>query len=96
MKRHLNKILVFLGFLTNQNHTKVINGKEIVVEDALMKKIMHILRMPKVVAAGVYNRTTESLVTLNNVKAFLAAITGINVNENDNISLQHRLLQGKF
>ena len=91
------KILICLGFMTNQTHTKVIKGKEVVLEDALMKKIMHILRMPKVVAKGVYNEPSESLVTLNNVKAFLAAIAGVSVNENENIPLQNRFkIQGKL
>lgn len=93
----LRTILVNLGFLSNKKQMKVINGKEICLEDALIKKIMHTLRMPKVVAAGVYNQTSGSLVAINSVKAFLAAITGVNVNDNDHISLRQRLLlQGTF
>lgn len=86
------RILINLGFFSNKKQTKVVNGKEIILEDALMKKIMHILRMPKVVATGLYNRTSGSFVTLSSIKAFLAAITGVSVNENDHISLNDRLL----
>lgn len=76
-------VLTELGYLPKVQHTKVVKGKEYIVEKQLVKKILNVIKLSKSVASDIYGIDDNYITTLDRMRALLIALWGDNFENKD-------------
>lgn len=70
-KTDLKNIMTQMKFLTGKTEKKIVKGKEYDVEEQLVRKVMHSIRLSRTIAKEVYNEEEQSITDLAMVRKLM-------------------------